>query len=94
MKLITAQLTVTHETLNLTTVDAEDMIKNELRTRLRTNLEVEMEREFSDTEWWSVVARYFIEFRSVYRKDALSWTVIATTAIPEDYDLFTEGSNV
>jgi len=89
MKLIHTQWAITQDMLRLSTVDPEQLIKDELKVQLKAKLEDELGHSLGEGEW-AVVCRHFIEWRSIYRHDMGTWTVTAAVYIPESFELFTE----
>lgn len=89
MKILAAQISVSVDMLAMTTCDIKEALKRELKQRLWTTFNSELDDAKKVTiiefdKFWD----YFTELISYYEPATHVWKLRASMAVPENYELF------
>lgn len=93
MKLITATILITRDTLNSTSFDSREFVKREVRTRLKAEYEETIGHSVSNA-MWDILVPTVVELSTVLLVEQDAWKVKAQMMVPEETDLFKEKDNV
>lgn len=93
MKLITATMYITRDTLISTSFDSQAFVRREVRNRLRAQYEEYIGQSVTNAVW-DILVPMVVELSTVLLVEEDIWKVKAQMMVPEETDLFKEEDDV